>query len=634
MSQSGKNGDILSFFKPVSSRPKTPQSPQKSSLGSPSPLPPSSPFSQRTSPVKLKLPLTRDTVIKASDDEDDLGSSSDDSLEDLSTILGRGRPSNAIASPSRQAQNPYATPRAKRTAVGFHSSPLAFLPKHKFDLKALAKDARKDDATNASSLKVKDATDRSEDDDDFTSGGASRNAFEGIVKEKGGQDAQKVLRAVQRTEGGHTSVRYCFFRQDYTPPPSRAAPKSISKGPWKLLTQGDVYTREQHIASGLPMTLLSIHGGFPDEVFDWILDEVCVTQSSLLQEEYCNLLGQSAEQVERLVTPERLEALFLCLGACDDIKERDADLHMMRSHEEPYKKRNWGNVKTFLLLIKHMAPCMTLSSVAYAARILFRLSIDTVIVRNIDLFVEYEGAIQALVEAVPRPSWDLFVSGHDLELFWLTDGFKCFEMCSSLHKVVKTHSLRTNALACLPASKTSVHELRRRLAVTCLFDDPALGRNHSDTTVSLRGIIDRLQEDDFVVGPKTDFVELQAGIILLDIAVDNGSFVASDDPEDERKFNEEIDELAVRLREIWRKINDAGMKLARTEAKSVIEWVQQRLSHSVRTRRKAKKSVFDLPGQKEDPFLPRQQDYMKNFLNQPRKPPALQEEDTIVVRGG
>lgn len=170
--------------------------------------------------------------------------------------------------------------------------------------------------------------------------------------------------------------------------------------------------------------------------------------------------------------------------------------------------------------------------------------------------------------------------------------------------------------------------------MTFLFNDPTLGRYHSDTTVSLRGIIDRLQEDDFVVGPKTDFVELQAGIILLDIAVDNGSFAASDDPEDEKKFNEEIDELAVRLREIWRKINDAGMKLARTEAKSVIEWVQQRLSHSVRTRRKAKKSVFDLPGQKEDPFLPRQQDYMKNFLKQPRKPPALHEEDTIVVRGG
>lgn len=171
-----------------------------------------------------------------------------------------------------------------------------------------------------------------------------------------------------------------------------------------------------------------------------------------------------------------------------------------------------------------------------------------------------------------------------------------------------------------------------------LFDDPDLGRHHPDNTVSVRGIIDRLEEDDdFSVGPKTDFAELQANIILLNIAIDDGSFASADDPGAVREFNSEIDELTTQLRGIWRKINDAGMKLARTEAKSVIEWVQQRLAHSVRTRRKAKKSVFDLPGQREDPFLPQQQNYMKNFLRKPtEKAPApaspVADQDTIVVR--
>lgn len=118
----------------------------------------------------------------------------------------------------------------------------------------------------------------------------------------------------------------------------------------------------------------------------------------------------------------------------------------------------------------------------------------------------------------------------------------------------------------------------------------------------------------FTITPNTDFSELRANIILLDVAVDDGSVVKFDDREDEKKFNDEVDELANKLREIWRKTNDSGMKLARTEAKSVVEWVQQRLSHGVRTRRKAKASVFDMPGQQEDPFLPRQQDYMKKFL--------------------
>lgn len=153
-----------------------------------------------------------------------------------------------------------------------------------------------------------------------------------------------------------------------------------------------------------------------------------------------------------------------------------------------------------------------------------------------------------------------------------------------------------------------------------MFGDPNLSRHHPDDVITIRGMIDSLDGGAFAVGPKTDFAELRAGILLLDMAVDDGSFAATGDADDEKKFNEEIDELALKLREIWRKINDSGMKLARTEAKSVIEWVQQRLSHSVRTRRKARKSVFDIPGQREDPFLPRQQDYMSKFLKKQPEP--------------
>lgn len=186
---------------------------------------------------------------------------------------------------------------------------------------------------------------------------------------------------------------------------------------------------------------------------------------------------------------------------------------------------------------------------------------------------------------------------------------------------------------CLPLSQALSHDLRRRLAVTFLFDDPALGRHRPDEVITIKGVIKRLKASDFSVDPKTDFAELRASIILLDIAIDDGSFVITDDPDDEAEFNRDIDELAICLRDLWRKINDAGMKLARTETKSVIEWVQQRLSHSVRTRRQAKKSVFDLPGKKPDP---RQQELMKNFFKKtqspPSPPPPLIDEDTIVVR--
>lgn len=202
-------------------------------------------------------------------------------------------------------------------------------------------------------------------------------------------------------------------------------------------------------------------------------------------------------------------------------------------------------------------------------------------------------------------------------------------------------------LISLPANSSRAHELRRRLAVVFLYDDPALGRLAPDEAVHMRGLIDRLADDDFKVSPDMDFAELRACILLLNFVVDDGSFVRTDDANDEKKFNEEVDELAARLRGIWRRINDAGMKLARTEAKSVIEWVQQRLSHSVRTRRKAKHGVFDMPNQ-DDPFLPRQQEFLKKFFAKPAGstpkesvgtspveavPPSM-DEDTILVKGG
>ncbi|KAF4470894.1 hypothetical protein FALBO_2198 [Fusarium albosuccineum] len=602
----------MSFFKPVA-RQQTPSTSQITRPHSPSPVPPSSPQSQRiVTPVRQKTPLARDREISASDEEDDFGSSSDDSFEDLSAIIGRSRPTKAAQSPTK---NPFATPKAKRTAVEFHSSPLAIIPKHKFDLKALAKDARQDDATHASSMRAKALSERPDEEDEImTTDEASPNVLEGIVKSSTGQDAQKVLRAVKRSEPGQSQLRYCFFSHDYTPPSPKSAPRKFSKGLWKLLTQGDQHTREQHLASGLPLTLLHMHGAMPDELFEWILDELCVQKSGLVREEYCNLVANCPEQIERLVTPERLERLFYRLGASAELERRESELTLLKPGVEPYEGRDWSPLRSFMSLISAIASYMSLESVVHSAQALLRMAMDRFLIYNMDLLITYERAIQTLLEVIPQPNWDTF----------------CFETCSLLDTLVKAQCIRTNALTCLPISRPKSHDLRRRLAVAFLFGDPGLGRHHPDDTVNIRGIIDHLSEDGFSVGPKTDFAELQANIIILNIAVDDGSFTRSDGPEEEKHFNSDVDELTDRLRDISRRINDAGMKLARTEVKSVIDWVQQRLAHSVRTRRKAKKSVFDIPGQKDDPFLPRQQDYMKNFI---RKAPVKAPEKTAPVVG-
>ncbi|KAH6894064.1 hypothetical protein B0T10DRAFT_456316 [Thelonectria olida] len=601
MSQKLQNGNIKSFFKPVAKleEPERPQTPRKSddssSLGppSPSPLPPSSPFStQWASPAaKTRAPPTRDLEIPASDDDDAFGSeSSDGSLADLSTLLGRGKPVKPNDSPVKKL---FATPKNKRTAVTFHSSPLAFLPKHKFDFRALARDAKKDDATNESSTKAKAIS----DDEDVTSGAEpSLDALEGIVKTEGGPSAHRVMRAVQRSGGGHLPLRYCFFKDDFIPPPSTTPPKRV-RGPWGILTKADEKTRVEHFENGIPTAIFTAQGKPPDELFNWVLDELCVHESFTYREECIDLITRCPEQIERLVTPKRLKELFLRLGVSADLDDRESELPLLRLNIEPYEGRGWGCVESFLALLKILAVYMALPSVVFACHALLRMALDTVLYHSIELLKVYQETIQVLLHAVPEPNW----------------AYICFATCSLIHKSIKPQSIRANVLACLPRHHIESSDLRRRLALTFLFDDPELAQKDPDKAVTVQKLIDRLDQDDFALSQDTDFTELQASILFLNTALDDGHFVKTDDPNDEKQFNEDIDELVRRLREIWKEINDSGMKLSRTELKSTIDWVRQRLMYSVRTKKKAKSSIFDTHT-KEDKSLPKQREYMTNFL--------------------
>ncbi|KID89508.1 hypothetical protein MGU_03555 [Metarhizium guizhouense ARSEF 977] len=607
----GGSGNILHFFKPVTQRrpsppPARPRSPTPESP-SPSPL--------ASSPERPVTPQKRGPVeIGASDDDEQSdGDFSDDSLEDLSCLLNRTK--NAVPAEQKPQNNPYATPRAKRMAVEFPASPLAIMPRHKFDMKALAKDARRDDATTASSLKVKEATSAAKAKGENASSLSTSDAIAGIVKDNGGQNAHKVLRAVERSGTSQAQPRYLFFKEEYKAPSAPRAPELGRKSPWNLLTQGNAKAREQHLISGLPQTILRLrkNGDLPDSLFDWMLDSLCTHPSIILRQEYCNMVASCAEQVERLLTPERLRQLFTRLGAQDT---RESGLHpeltVSRLDREPYEGRDWSCLQSFISLLGLIAGHLSVQAAEYATQTLLRLSLDKFLICNIQVLAEFEYTIQELIGALPSPLWNNF----------------CLETCSLLSWGQEHRTIKATSLLCLPISSKRVHDLRRRMAVATLFQDDSLARSNSEDVVTLRGIIDILNTDSFTITQKTDFSNLRASIILLDIAIDDGSVVKFNNVQDEKKFNMEVDELAGMLQEIWRKTNDSGMKLARTEAKSVVEWVQKRLSHSVRTRSIARKSVFDLPELSEDPFLPRQRDYMKKFLQKPARSPVVKEPPT------
>ncbi|OAA72187.1 hypothetical protein ISF_01260 [Cordyceps fumosorosea ARSEF 2679] len=565
---------------------------------------------------QLGRPRTPPSLVReiaASDDEGSDGSSSDDSLQDLTALLGGHGPSPAPPTAANHQLQP-TTPqrRSKRPAAGSsrpgHRSPLVNIPRHRFDLAALAKDARRDTALQASSqlarVPVRTAT------PSMPGGSGNGSDLTGLVSSasKPG-DAHKVLRAVQRADPGHQELRYCFFRPSLDepdcPPPRRPPPPPEARRiPWTLLTEGNPRVCEQNLVSGVPFSVVERRGAMPPSVFLWLLEEICAPGASpVTRAELCHLIAACPEQVAALLTPKLLKSIWERIGAADASLQRGR-INVAKVSDEVYKGRDWAPLLAILSLLSDTASALPLETRTYMLQLLLRMAMDMVVLTNIDIDDQFEHTFKNLIETIPPRDWDGF----------------CHDTCALLLSNFSSPCIRVSALLCLPTSSSRAHDLRRRLAATFLFRDASLARRAPEAAITLQAIIDRLGERDFDVSPGTEFAELRAAVLILDMAVDDGSVLAGPaDHAEEDRFNERVDELAARLGDIWRRINDAGMKLARTEAKSVVEWVQKRVTHTVRTRRRPPTSIFDLPGHQEQQQrqrrdLPRQQEFMKSFF--------------------
>ncbi|OHE96434.1 hypothetical protein CORC01_08197 [Colletotrichum orchidophilum] len=586
--------------------------------GTPNSLPslpslPSSPALPSSPPTTKKRPiLTRDAVIKGSDDEDDDGSLSDDSFPDLD-MLGPTKP------------RPDGTPKAKRRARLVHKSPLTIQPKHKFDFKTLDAHSRRHDVLFESPRRPAEPAPK--DDvmvDTEESPSKARQKLIEIAGVKTEEDADKALRAMERTDAGASRTRWYFFKKDVSglgePAPF---PKKYAKGPWSFLEKPG--TRDWHIMSGMPNNL-AVNVMFPDELYLWILGMVTVEKFGVLRGEYSKIATANDKQVKRLITPQLLEESLRRLGAADFVG--DEVLRPVRESRDIYADRDWEPLQSFLEWMAYVAHHLTYETVAYAVKILLRMAADKMVLENVDVLMHHQNALAALVDTVKDSVWNEF----------------CTEICSSLYHGFDKTSLRMLPLICMPVTSRKLHELRRRLAVAFFLRDAALANEHPDDVISLRLVIARVKDSDFKINNKTDYVNLKALVQLLDMAVDDGAFARDD--EDliyEKEFNADIDDLAKRLKAIWRGINDTGAaNLARTEAKSVLEWVGERLTYSVRTKRPPTQSIFGEQGPSSAKKR-RQQDFMQKFVrSRKNKPsemdtgiePASSEDETFVTAIG
>ena len=313
----------------------------------------------------------------------------------------------------------FETPTAKRRfkSKNIHASPLTFQLKkrsdqHDFDMKALLEDAEQDKATMASYLQNKqEAAAHAESEAAEAQADKDAVLFD-VIAQTGGENAHKVMRTMKRAQPGQGALRYCFFGRTPRATPSVSMPsKNVATGPWRMLIQGSAATREQYLVSGLPYTILLKTGDLPAEVFDWMLQDLCVSQSRSMQMAYAKLVGLCPAYVHRRVTPRYLEELFRLLGADENLDLQDnGALSLVRPTEDPYQGEDWSNLRAFLMLLGELAEAMAVESVSYAAQILLKMSMDKFIFTSMNILMEYEKTVSALLSALPTVAWGNFVS--------------------------------------------------------------------------------------------------------------------------------------------------------------------------------------------------------------------------------
>ncbi|KAH8684860.1 hypothetical protein BGZ60DRAFT_366389 [Tricladium varicosporioides] len=561
-------------------------------------------------------------VVPSSDDED---SDSDSELPDLRDIF----PSSDAPKPtttSTQAVAP-STPSASRyrDANNFHCSPLAVLPKYKYDLKALISQAESEEATEASSKRVKAmlAEREAEADPQNTIGvisPASKN-HRALLASVVGNDEEggfhKVTRALDRTETTHSEKRWYFFEAKDASSKGRKRPfPTITKtSPWvKEFSNSKV--RTQIFMSGFVEDMVAFGKALPDEIFLWILDEACFEISDVLRTAYFNILRESKEQIHRLLSPKLVKKMFRSLGGTEIATSIVEKVRASSALNQSYSNRDWSSLRSVMQFFMESAESLQQNTREHVICMVLRINMDDILAKIVDLHDLTQATIRRLCWCSSEESWE--------------------NLCQSLSKIlfetVTQPFLRLQIVEAIPCVSLRTHDLRRRLAMCFYFDDLSYSQTHSYTSTNLDKFIDRIEDPIFKTTPETDYRELGSLIALLDIAVDDGRSPGLDltDKVSAEHFDEDVDYLVAIIKEVMRGIGNPGAAfISKIEAKEKIELVSQRIADTIRSKPKPRLTHFDMHHGKLGDNLKAEKAGMSSFLS---KMKGVKTENTPPVK--
>lgn len=417
---STKNGSILQFFKPAQEGPKavggTNNSPPKTITATKNARPPRlpTPTNMPSLPSEPRL-LSSQRIIKSSDDEEDEESDSDGSLVDLTELL-QSRSTSYHPAPTTILASP--TPVRSRPSRGTqHASSLTFQPKskYKFGLKALVSQSQKHEATEASAQRVQailDDRDKGSNTAQLNGKEDQNSLLESVIAEKDGGGVEKVLQAVRRTEATTADKSWYFFDPHGEAPYSdpREFPVECAVESWqkKLVRRKD---RESSIQSGFIKDMVTKQPELPEELFLWILDEVCRESNHDLQKAYCDVLLAAPEAIHKYLRPDIVKDMFNSMGARRSATDLMTQIEVVNVSEKAYEKRDWSVLSCMIKFLGDASKFAAPATCSFTMSLIARLCVDSIVWDNIGLFSTVQRSMTLLCKAIQDDDrWELSVS--------------------------------------------------------------------------------------------------------------------------------------------------------------------------------------------------------------------------------
>ncbi|KAI1002753.1 hypothetical protein K3495_g5450 [Podosphaera aphanis] len=525
--------------------------------------------------------IVKESVVENSDEDGD----SESSLEDIEVLLAhktseiRARQGLPVSDQSSSISSN--TGYKKRTT---RKPSLTIKPKYKYDLKTLAKDARNEDATEASARKAEELLDPSKraeylsptfgENTPRTPGSSQTPLFDMYVAGagNGAPAGYMVKRAIENVESNLKDEHWYFFDSDTISVTARKPfPIASIPGDWRN-EMADLQLRDSAFISGFIEDMVMLGRPLPDELFCWLLDEISYQEDQLLRFSYLNVLVQSPEdQIHRLIDPKIMLRLFHNLKAHPRGTMLSQKIEIINAIPGYYANRDWSKLLSVLNFIERIAGVLHTETRKQAACILLRMSLDSIIIETVDILDSFQKAINSLCKYTLDEGWDDF----------------CQEICKSLLCCVDQPTLFLQMVESMPSISQCSHDLRRRLALCFLFKDLSFANTHPDNMVTLEIFIARLGEGDFERKCQTDYYELRALVMLLNVAVDNGRSHNLDllSETAEANFNDNVDQLGSSIRRILGALGAPG-DVSKIQAKEAIETISQKIIYTMRTKPK------------------------------------------------